>query len=79
LNLNNLFKDFQFKYFNNSSEIALTKILLNKAYCFKVNKQISTFNFVSISNTQKETISYNKVIINVDNLKTLFKEVINQT
>ena len=50
--------------------------LNNKAYYFKVNKELSTLNYISISNTKKETISYNKVTISIDNLRVLFKELI---
>ena len=66
-------------YFNNTTSTALSEILNNRAYCFKINKELSTSTFISISTTAKETISYKKVTISVDNLRGLFSELISST
>ena len=79
LELTTILREFRDKYLNNSTNYALSEILNNRAYCFKVNKEISTLDFVSISNTKKETVSYKKVTLSVDNLSSLFKELISIT
>ena len=79
LELTIILREFRDKYLNNSTNYALSEILNNRAYCFKVNKEISTLDFVSISNTKKETVSYKKVTLSVDNLSSLFKELISTT
>ncbi|OAF61607.1 hypothetical protein VC83_02272 [Pseudogymnoascus destructans] len=42
----------------------------------KVNKELSSLSSVIISSTTKETVSYKKVTISVDDLRHLFKEAI---
>jgi hypothetical protein len=75
-----LLKNFRDNYFNNSALTPLAEILNNRSYCFKVNKEVSTFTFISISNTKKEILSYKKIInLSVDNLRLLFKELINSS
>ena len=69
-------KDFMTSYFNNSSATALGKILNNRSYAFKVNKESSSLSNIIISTISKETISYNKVTITIDNLRKVFKELI---
>ena len=54
----------------NSSSSALSKVLNNRAYYLKVNKEISTLNYISIS-TKKEIVSYKKITISIDNLRLL--------
>jgi hypothetical protein len=66
-------------YFNNTCNTALGEILNHRSYCFRVNKETSTTNFISISSTFKETLSYNKVTISVNNLRGLFKELISNS
>jgi hypothetical protein len=63
-------------YFNNT---ALREILNHCSYYFRVNKETNTINFISISFTSKETLSYNKITISIDNLKGLFKELISNS
>jgi hypothetical protein len=75
-----LLKNFRDNYFNNSALTPLAEILNNRSYCFKVNKEVSTSTFISISNTKKETLSYKKIInLSVDDLRLLFKELINSS
>jgi superfamily II DNA helicase RecQ/predicted RNA binding protein with dsRBD fold (UPF0201 family) len=76
LDLASILRQFQQRYFNNSSSSALSEVLNNRSYCFKVNKELSTQTYVSISTTSKETVSYKKVTISTDNLRLLFKELI---
>lgn len=64
-------------FFNNTASGPLSEILNNRLYCFRVNKDTSTSNYISISHTEKETVSYKKIIISVDNLRLLFKDLIN--
>ena len=79
-NLVFLLKNFRDNYFNNSASTPLAEILNNRSYCFKVNKEVSTSTFISISNTKKETLSYKKIInLSVDDLRLLFKELINSS
>jgi predicted RNA binding protein with dsRBD fold (UPF0201 family) len=79
LDLTTILKDFRDQYLNNSTNSALSEVLHNRAYCFKVNKETSTLNYISISNTKKETVSYKKITISVDNLRLLFKELISSS
>ena len=79
LELTTILRDFRDKYLNNSSNSALSEVLHNRAYCLKVNKERSTLNFISISPTKKETLSYMKITLSVDDLRVLFKELINST
>jgi hypothetical protein len=66
-------------YFNNTYNTALGEILNHCSYCFRVNKETNTISFISISFTSKETLSYNKVTISIDNLRGLFKELISNS
>jgi hypothetical protein len=68
-----------FLYYNNVCNITLKEILNHRSYCFQVNKKTSIINFININFIFKETLSYNKVIISVNNLKGLFKELINNS
>jgi hypothetical protein len=76
LSLNNIIKSFIDNYFHNISFTALSEVLNNRNYCFKVNKEINIQIFISINYTLKETISYKKVTISVDNLRDLFKSLL---
>jgi superfamily II DNA helicase RecQ len=69
-------QDFMSNHFVNSSQTALGEILLNRSYCFRVNKELSSFSRVVISSRFKETLSYKKVTISVDNLRDMFKELV---
>ncbi len=51
LELTYILKDFRDNYLNNSRNTALSKVLNNRSYCFRVNKETSTQEFVSISTT----------------------------
>ena len=62
--------------FTNSLQTALGEILLNRSYCFKVNNELSSSSQVIISSRFKETLSYKKVTISVDNLRDMFKELV---
>ena len=42
LKLTTILLDIKNKYFNNSTNNTLSKVLNNQAYCFKINKEIST-------------------------------------
>jgi Orsellinic acid/F9775 biosynthesis cluster protein D len=79
LELTTIIKDFRDKYLNNSTNSALNEVLNNRAYCFKVNKETSTQTYISISTTNKETVSYKKITLSSNNLRLLFKELINST
>ena len=57
----------------------MSKVLNNQAYYFKINKEISTQTYISISATSKETVSYKKITLSVNNLRLLFKELISST
>jgi hypothetical protein len=62
--------------FYNSTSTLLGKILNNRSYYFRVNKELSSLLSIIISLTTKETVSYKKVTISIDNLYYLFKEAI---
>ncbi|OBT38479.1 hypothetical protein VE00_11196 [Pseudogymnoascus sp. WSF 3629] len=62
--------------FYNSTSTLLGEILNNRFYYFRVNKELSSLLSIIISLTTKETVSYKKVTISVDNLYYLFKEAI---
>ncbi|KAN0099058.1 hypothetical protein V8E51_012833 [Hyaloscypha variabilis] len=79
LELNTIITTFMSSCLVNTASTALSEILLHRSYCFQVNRETSTTNFLSISPTLKETISYNKVTISVDNLRTLFSSLISST
>jgi hypothetical protein len=64
-------------FFNNIISGPLSKIFNNCLYYFRVNKDTSTSNYINISCTKKETIFYKKIIININNLKFIFKNLIN--
>lgn len=74
--LTSVIKYFMDSYFNNSVASPLGEILNHRSYCFKVNREQSSLSSIVISSTEKETISYKKVTLNVDNLRFLFKEAI---
>jgi hypothetical protein len=77
LNLFDLLYNFINNFFNNIVFSFLSKILNNCLYCFYINKDTSTSNYISINYIKKETISYKKIIINIDNLRFMFKDLIN--
>jgi hypothetical protein len=66
-------------FFNNTTSGPLSEILNNRLYCFRVNKDTSTSTFISINHTKKETVSYKKITISVDNLRFIFKNLLNST
>jgi hypothetical protein len=65
-----------FFYFYNSTPTLLGEILNNRSYYFRINKELSSLLSIIISLTTKETVSYKKVTISIDNLYYLFKEAI---
>ena len=77
--LTSIIRDFMSSSFNNSVATPLGEILNNRSYCFKVNKELSSSLSVIISSIIKETLSYKKVTISIDDLQLLFKEVILST
>ena len=77
LELTTILRDFQDNFLNNSRSTGLSEVLNNRSYCFRVNKETSTLSFVSISNTKKDTILYKSISLSVDNLRTLFNNLIN--
>ena len=77
LELTTILRDFQDNFLNNSRSTGLSEVLNNYSYYFRVNKKISTLSFVSISNTKKDTILYKSISLSVDNLRTLFNNLIN--
>jgi hypothetical protein len=77
LNLSDLLYNFMNNFFNNITSGLLSKILNNRLYYFRVNKNMNISNYISISRTKKETISYKKIIININNLRFIFKNLIN--
>ena len=79
LELITILLDIKNKYLNNSTNSTLSKVLNNQAYYFKINKEISTQTYISISTTSKEIVSYKKITLSVNNLKLLFKELISST
>ena len=79
LEFSTLITDFMYTCLVNTASTALSEILLHRSYCFRVNRETSTTNFLSISTTLKETVSYNKVTISVDNLRALFNSLISTT
>jgi hypothetical protein len=77
LNLFDLLYNFINNFFNNIIFDPLNKIFNNYLYCFHINKDISISNYISINCTKKETVFYKKIIINIDNLRFIFKDFIN--
>jgi hypothetical protein len=77
LNLFDLLYNFMNNFFNNITSGFLNKIFNNYLYYFCINKNMSTFNYISISHIKKETVSYKKIIININNLRFMFKNFIN--
>jgi len=77
--LTSIIREFMSSSFNNSVATPLGEILNNRSYCFKVNKELSSSLSVIISSIIKETLSYKKVTISIDDLRLLFKEVILST
>lgn len=65
-----------FSYFYNSMPTLLEEILNNRLYYFKVNKELSSLSSIIISSTTRETLSYKKVTISINNLYYLFREAI---
>lgn len=76
LELTTILRDFQDNFLNNSRSAGLSEVLNNRSYCFRVNKETSTLGFVSISSTKKDTILYKSISLSVDNLRTLFNNLI---
>lgn len=74
--LTSVVRDMMSSCFHNSAPTPLGEILNNRSYCFKVNKELSSLSNVIISLTSKETVSYKKVTVSVDDLRHLFKEAI---
>ena len=79
LELTTLLRTFRDKYLNNSTNSALSEVLNNRAYCFRINREISTLNYISISSTSKETVSYKKITLSSNDLRTLFSSVLSST
>lgn len=70
--LTSILRTFKDKYLNNSTNSALSEVLNNRSYCFKVNKELSTETFVTISSTLKETVLYKGSSLSVEDFKLLF-------
>ena len=66
--LTSIIRDFMSSSFNNSVATPLGEILNNRSYCFNVNKELSSSSSVIISSIIKETLSYKKVTISIDDL-----------
>jgi hypothetical protein len=77
LNLSDLLHNFMNNFFNNTISGPLSEIFNNCLYCFRVNKNTSTSNYININCIKKKTISYKKIIININNLRFMFKNFIN--
>jgi hypothetical protein len=77
LNLFDLLYNFINNFFNNITSDPLSKIFNNYLYCFRINKDTSTFNYISISHIKKKIVFYKKIIININNLRFIFKNLIN--
>jgi superfamily II DNA helicase RecQ len=76
LDLNQFLKEFRDKYLTNSSSSSLSEILNNRLYSIRVNKELSTTTFISISPTSKETLTYKTTTISVDNLRLLYNRLV---
>jgi hypothetical protein len=77
LNLFDLLYNFINKFFNNIISNSLNKIFNNYLYYFSVNKNINISNYININYTKKKIIFYKKIIININNLRFIFKNLIN--
>ncbi|OBT70933.1 hypothetical protein VF21_10102 [Pseudogymnoascus sp. 05NY08] len=74
--LTSIIRDMMSSCFHNGAPTPLGEILNNRSYCFKVNKELSSLSSIIISSTIRETLSYKKVTISVDDLRQLFREAI---
>jgi hypothetical protein len=77
LNLSDLLYNFINNFFNNITFGPLSEIFNNCLYCFRVNKNTNISNYINISRIKKKTIFYKKIIININNLRFIFKNLIN--
>jgi hypothetical protein len=77
LNLSNLLYNFINNFFNNITSDLLSKIFNNHLYYFHINKNISISNYINISYIKKKIVFYKKIIININNLRFMFKDFIN--
>ena len=55
---------------------SLVKILSNYLLAIKINIESSRTSFILVNSLEKNTISYKKLIINIDNLSLLFNELV---
>ncbi|OBT81063.1 hypothetical protein VE02_10325 [Pseudogymnoascus sp. 03VT05] len=74
--LASIIRDMMSSCFHNGAPTPLGEILNNRSYCFKVNKELSSLSSVIVSSTARETLSYKKVTISVDDLRHLFSQAI---
>jgi superfamily II DNA helicase RecQ len=65
--------------FKNDSSTALSELLLNRSFCFAVNKTLSGNSNVIVHSLVKDTISYKNVTISVENLRLIYKDLINES
>jgi hypothetical protein len=77
LNLFNLLYNFINNFFNNIIFNPLSKIFNNRLYYFCINKNTNISNYININYIKKKIISYKKIIININNLRFIFKDLIN--
>src|SRR5258706_5427655 len=63
-------------YFNNSCSFPLSEILNLRSYCFKVNLELSSLSQITISSREEETIIYKKLFIRIDELRLVFRTLI---
>ena len=64
--------------FKNDFNITLSKLLLNRSFCFTINKNLSNNSNVIIYSLIKETINYKNVIFTINNLRFIFKDLIKE-
>ena len=64
--------------FKNDFNIALSEFLLNRSFCFAINKNLFSNSNVIIHSLVKETISYKNVILIISNLRFIFKDLIKE-
>ena len=64
--------------FKNDFSIALNELLLNRSFCFTINKNLSNNSNIIIYSLIKETINYKNIILTISNLRLIFKDLIKE-
>ena len=64
--------------FKNDFSIALSEFLLNRSFCFIINKNLFNNNNVIVHSLVKKTINYKNVILTISNLRFIFKDLIKE-